>query len=215
MKPNVLILFSDQHNAATLGCEGHPDVRTPHLDSLAATGTRFARAYCQDGICLPSRCSMLSGLYPGTLGCLTNSDRPPALDEVVPVQEAFRRNGYATAAFGKRHLAGACDAGWDVAASHLYNESPEDNYVTWIEQRGLGAAFARDWAAEFGRGPAGGRHAETEIPFAVMATRESRLPEDATMEAFSKQRTVAYLRERAADGNPFFCWTSFYPNFPL
>ncbi|MBT4814313.1 MAG: sulfatase-like hydrolase/transferase, partial [Lentisphaerae bacterium] len=82
-KANVLLLFSDQHNAGTLGCEGHPDVRTPHLDALAASGTRFERAYCQDAICLPSRCSMFSGLYPRTLGCLTNGDRTPVMDEVV------------------------------------------------------------------------------------------------------------------------------------
>jgi len=208
--PNVLLIFTDQHNAATLGCEGHPDVRTPHLDALAAAGTRFERAYCQDAICLPSRCSMFAGMYPRTLGCLTNGDRTPAMDDVVSMQEAFRRNGYSTAAFGKRHLVAGCDAGWDIAASHMHGESPEDNYVGWIEERGLAAEFAHDWAAEFGQGPKGGSLRDTEMPFAVMGTRESQLPEDATMEAFSAQRTVEYLRGRADDGKPFLCFSSFY-----
>ncbi len=70
--PNVLILFSDQHRADVLGCENYPDVATPNLDHLAAEGVRFTRAYCQDAICLPSRCSLFSGLYPRTLGCLDN-----------------------------------------------------------------------------------------------------------------------------------------------
>ncbi|MBT5605097.1 MAG: sulfatase-like hydrolase/transferase [Lentisphaerae bacterium] len=205
-----MLLFSDQHNAGTLGCEGHPDVRTPHLDALAASGTRFERAYCQDAICLPSRCSMFSGLYPRTLGCLTNGDRTPVMDEVVSMQETFRQNGYTTAAFGKRHLMAGCDAGWDTAASHMHSESPHDNYVKWIEERGLAAEFAHDWAAELGRGPKGGSYAQVEIPFAVMGTRKSQLPEDATMEAFSGQRTAEYLKERAADGQPFFCFSSFY-----
>ncbi len=210
MMPNVLLLFADQHNAATLGCEAHPDVRTPHMDRLAADGTRFGRAYCQDAICLPSRCSMFSGLYPRTLGCLTNGDRSPILDRVIPMQEAFRRAGYATAAFGKRHLAGACDSGWEIAASHMHKESPGDNYVDWIENCGFGGEFARDWAAEFGRGPRRSDGPGEEIPFAVMGTQASCLPDGRTMEAFSKDRTLAFLQDRAQDGRPFFCWTSFY-----
>ena len=53
-KPNVLLFFSDQHQAACLGIEGHPDVITPNLDKLAAGGVRFTRAYCNDAICAPA-----------------------------------------------------------------------------------------------------------------------------------------------------------------
>jgi len=49
-RPNVLFLFSDQHNARMLSCAGNGDVRTPHMDRLAAEGVRFERAYCQDGV---------------------------------------------------------------------------------------------------------------------------------------------------------------------
>ena len=73
-KPNVLLLFSDQHNADFMGCAGHAVVRTPNLDALARQGVRFNRAYCQDAICVPSRVSMMTGLYPRTTGCLTNGD---------------------------------------------------------------------------------------------------------------------------------------------
>jgi arylsulfatase A-like enzyme len=113
----VLLLFADQHKASVLGSEGHPDAITPNLDRLASEGVRFSRAYCQDGISVPSRCSMMSGLYPRTLGCLTNGDRTIVMREVVPLQKSLQANGYLTAAFGKRHLVLACDDGWDVAAS--------------------------------------------------------------------------------------------------
>jgi arylsulfatase A-like enzyme len=204
------LLFSDQHKASVLGSEGHPDAITPNLDRLAAEGVRFSRAYCQDGISVPSRCSMMSGLYPRALGCLTNWDRTPVMREVVPLQKALQANGYLTAAFGKRHLVLACDDGWDVAASHMHGESPDDNYVAWVEAAGHGGAFAHDWAAEFGRGPKGGSAEHADIPFALMATRPSRLPDDLTMEAFTARRTVGFLEQQKGSELPFFCWSSFY-----
>ncbi len=209
-RPNVLLLFADQHKASVLGSEGHPDAITPNLDRLASEGVRFPRAYCQDGICVPSRCSMMSGLYPRTLGCLANGDRTDVMREVMPLQKALQANGYLTAAFGKRHLALACDDGWDVAASHMRGESPDDNYVAWVEAQGYGEAFAHDWAAEFGRGPKGGSAEHTEIPFALLATRKSRLPDGMTMEAFTARRTVEFLEQQKDSGRPFFCWSSFY-----
>lgn len=209
-RPNVLMLFSDQHKANVLGCEGHPDAITPNLDRLAGEGVRFARAYCQDGICVPSRCSLMTGLYPRTLGCFDNDDRTRVMQDVVSLQYTMNRNGYRTAAFGKRHLALACDAGWDVVASHMHSESPADNYVTWIEEQGLGEAFAHDWAAEFGRGPKGGSMAKADIPFALLAARQSRLPDEATMEAYTARRTVEFLEKQRGSDRPFFCWSSFY-----
>ena len=151
-RPNVLVLFSDQHKADVLSCANHPDVATPNLDRLATGGIRFTRAYCQDAICAPSRCSMFSGLYPRTLGSLDNRDDTLVMQQVVSMQKTFQQAGYRTGAFGKRHLKHACDEGWDVAASHLYGESPRRNYVTWIQEQGYGQEFAHEWAAEFGKG---------------------------------------------------------------
>lgn len=62
-RPNVLFILSDQHNAKVLGHKGHPVVRTPHLDRMAAEGVRFDTAICQNPICTPSRMSFLSGQY--------------------------------------------------------------------------------------------------------------------------------------------------------
>ena len=51
---NVLFIMTDEHNARFLSCAGHPDVKTPHLDRLAAEGVRFDNAYCNNTICTPS-----------------------------------------------------------------------------------------------------------------------------------------------------------------
>ena len=64
MKPsNVLILMADEHNARVLGCAGHPLVKTPNLDALAARGTRFANAYTNSPICVPARACFATGRY--------------------------------------------------------------------------------------------------------------------------------------------------------
>ncbi len=199
-KPNILLLFSDQHQAACTGFEGHADVMTPNLDELARSGTVFSRAYCQDGVCVPSRMSLMTGLYPRRMGVLHNPDRTSVLDEVVSLQSVFKAGGYYTAAIGKRHLVGAADKGWDYHASHIRRESPQNSYWEWIEQQGYLDEFRRDWGGEFGG----------KYPTADLATRISALPEDKTMEAFTAQKVIDIIRRQKNHDKPFFCWASFY-----
>ena len=70
---NVLVILSDEHTRRVLGCYGNRIVRTPHLDALAARGTRFARAYCQTPICVPSRASLATGRWPHAIGAWDNA----------------------------------------------------------------------------------------------------------------------------------------------
>ena len=74
MQPlNLLVIMSDEHNARVLGCAGHPVVQTPHLDALAARGTRFTNASCNVPICVPSRASFLTGRYGHQIGAWDNA----------------------------------------------------------------------------------------------------------------------------------------------
>ncbi len=103
-RPNILWLMSDQHNAGCLGCAGHPNVRTPNLDRLAAAGVRFSQAYCNNPICAPSRLSFATGQYPHTHRLLGNNNFE--LDDRNPhtLAAVLRRQGYQTALVGKAHM---------------------------------------------------------------------------------------------------------------
>lgn len=209
-KPNVLILFSDQHNKNVMGFEGHPDVLTPNLDKLAKQSVIFDRAYCASGISVPSRSSMMTGIYPRTLGLLSNSERTSVMNEVISLATIFQQNNYTTYAFGKRHTSAAIDAGWDFEQSHLCNETIGNSYVEWIEKNGYAKEFAMDWAAEFGKGPPCSSQAGTIIQTADLATRISSLPENMTMEAFTTRLTIEMIKKQAESDKPFFCWATFY-----
>ena len=209
-KPNVIILFTDQHQKKVMGFEGHPDVITPNLDKLAQEAVIFDRAYAAQGICVPSRSSLMTGLRVRTMGFLNNGGQTSVMNEAVPMASIFRKNGYLTYAFGKRHLRDSIDTGWDVKKGHSFNPGDDDNYVSWIERQGYAREFAEDWAAEFGRGPRGSSEFESEIPTADLGTRISRLPEDYTMEAYTAMETIRMIRAHARRDTPFFCWASFY-----
>ena len=66
--PNVVLILTDNQGAWTLGCYGNPDIHTPNIDRLAAQGMRFTRAFSPNGVCSPTRASLLTGLLPSQHG---------------------------------------------------------------------------------------------------------------------------------------------------
>ena len=62
-RKNLVLIMSDEHNAAFMGCAGHAVVRTPTLNALAARGTIFENAYTNCPICMPARASFATGRY--------------------------------------------------------------------------------------------------------------------------------------------------------
>jgi arylsulfatase A-like enzyme len=104
-RPNILIITTDQQFADAMSCRiGSHYLHTPNMDTLAAGGLVFRRAYSANPLCMPSRAAMVTGRYPVITGIETN-DRA-TLDPVrfPSLGTVFARNGYDTAYFGKWHL---------------------------------------------------------------------------------------------------------------
>lgn len=201
-RPNVLFFHADQHNARVMGCAGHPDVKTPTLDRLAASGMLFARAYSQAGICTPSRTSLMTGLYPHTTGVLWNSAQDDgqvhAGLRIEPMAAWFKSHGYRTGAFGRRHLADAADVGWDRTGS-TYDRRWDESYQEWLRETGRWDAFQND----------------SDVKTMELNSHLTKLPAEATDEAWMARKTIAFIRQAAHDGQPFFCWVPYlHPHHP-
>lgn len=106
-KPNVVVIFMDDLGYADLGCYGAQGDNTPHLDQMAKEGMRFTDFYTPAAVCSASRAALMTGCYPqrvGILGALgPNSKHGIHADEVL-LSEVLKKQGYATAIFGKWHL---------------------------------------------------------------------------------------------------------------
>jgi arylsulfatase A-like enzyme len=101
-RPNFLLFITDQQRADYLGCYGHPVLRTPHIDAIAARGTRFERFYVAAPVCMPNRATLMTGRMPSVHGARSNGT--PLSLRANTFVEALRASGYATALVGKSHL---------------------------------------------------------------------------------------------------------------
>lgn len=102
--PNIIFIFSDQHNPKFTGYEGHEAVKTPALDRLASEGVYFSNAYTPNPICVPARYCLLSGLYSRDTCVYRNSDVPRA--DLPSFAGLFSEEGWKTCLVGKAHFTG-------------------------------------------------------------------------------------------------------------
>lgn len=107
-KPNILFLCSDEHQARAMGCAGHPFVQTPHLDALAARGTRFTEAITPSPICVPARASMATGLPVHRTRCWDNA--MPYHGQIRSWGHALQEAGITVESIGKLHYRSLDDA---------------------------------------------------------------------------------------------------------
>jgi choline-sulfatase len=102
MQPkNMLFIMSDEHQARAAGCYGHPFVRTPNIDRLAAAGTRFAAAYTASPICVPARAAFATGRRVHTLGNWCNAH--PYTGAVEGWGHRLQAEGHHVLSIGKLH----------------------------------------------------------------------------------------------------------------
>ena len=100
--PNILFIMADQLRADYLGCTGHPTIKTPHIDSLAARGVNFKNAYVQAPVCGGSRMSFYTGRYAFSHGSYYNN-YPLRIDEMT-IGDYLRPLGYRVGLAGKTHM---------------------------------------------------------------------------------------------------------------
>lgn len=200
--PNFVVFLSDDQGYGDLSCMGHAEVRTPHLDALAASGARFTNWYASSPVCSPSRASLLTGRYPGNAGVRsilrghrTASGLPP---EVPTIATALKGLGYQTAMFGKWHLgvvegARPHDHGFDHWFGFLAGCIDYYSHIFYFDM-------------EVGTNP---RHDLWEN--GVEANRDG--------EYFTEligEKSVEFVRRAARDGRPFLLYVPFNaPHYPL
>ncbi len=103
-RPNIIYILGDNHNADTMGCAGHPFIKTPGMDRLAKEGVRFENTFNTTSLCSPSRASILTGAYAHRHGVKNN--HTPWTGQVTTFLEYLSRGGYSTAFIGKWHMPG-------------------------------------------------------------------------------------------------------------
>lgn len=155
---NIILICVDQWRGDCLSAAGHPDVRTPHLDSLARSGTRFAAAYSATPTCVPARVALLTGQSQEAHGRVGYDDGVPfSAAHPTTVAGEFSRAGYHTHAIGKMHVwPERSRLGFDDVQLHdgfLHHARREhrqqfeyfDDYVPWL-RRQPGTSPTEDYA---------------------------------------------------------------------
>jgi arylsulfatase A-like enzyme len=130
---NVLIIHTDEHVYSFLGCMGNKQVKTPNIDSLANEGFLFTNSYSCNGVCVPSRASLMTGRYPIATGVGCNEQKLSPHE--ITMGRIFKSAGYSTGYFGKTHYGLSNEDvrkdGWDTTFlwQEEYNEFLKKNNV--------------------------------------------------------------------------------------
>lgn len=225
-RPNIVFFTTDQQRWNSWGLM-NPEIRTPHMDRVFGRGLRFRNAVCQVPMCIPSRYSYMSGLYPWQIGSRMNAQtwQDP---ETVPVKllaEHLQAAGYHTIGCGKTHYTMAADAAVGIPPAIPHNRGFARRATSGARgqaEAGLEACF---WAEEDPEAcerfrqieregsapyPAGGEglagYRGSHWPFGLMRTREG----------FALRCAQDFLEEANGKGQPWFLNLSFdLPHAPF
>lgn len=195
-RPNVLFIAVDDLRVE-LGCYGSKDVKTPHIDSLAAKGTLFTHAYCQQTVCNPSRASLLTGLRPDTLRVW---DLPTHFrqhnPDVVTLPQLFKLDGYHAQCIGK-----------------IFHNWRQDDY------RGDAESWSVPAILHYGRHGSDRPQVEGEVPPNLATTElcECRdVPDDAYFDGRVADKAIEALNLLGQRDDPFFLAVGFWkPHTPF
>jgi arylsulfatase A-like enzyme len=227
-RPSFLIFITDEQPGDLLGCDGHPVLKTPNLDRLAAEGVRFSRCYTMHPMCMPTRATWFTGRTPR--GHDVRCNGIPLSMSVPTITDALRRAGYATYGIGKHHF-----RNWGT----LRGVPPETlDPVEWCESRAMWTSgrigaiptpyygLERvDFTGGNGHGIYGDynpwvleREPNTFRIMSPTTTKEpsyhgrqvwpNQLPGELHYTQWMTERAIAALRRFKAEKRPFFLWHS-------
>ena len=204
--PNVLFIAVDDLRPA-LGCYGDPHAISPHIDSLAARGVVFTRAYCQQAVCSPSRNGVLTGRRPDTIRIYDlETNFRTTLPDVITLPQHFKRNGYHAEAMGKIFHTGHGNyddrASWSVASWNpgggdaVRGERPASPSA-----RGEGLAPSPLAGEGWGEGGRGSRTAQLRNSTLTFTPHPNPLPQgERGPEEDPHPNPLPEYRERGSDG---------------
>ncbi|MHC4738709.1 MAG: sulfatase-like hydrolase/transferase [Planctomycetota bacterium] len=168
-KPNIVLCMADDQGWADMAYNGHPVLKTPNFDAMAASALRFDRFYAAAPLCSPTRGSVMTGRHPNRFGCFSwgNTLRP----QEITIAENLKSAGYVTGHFGKWHLGSVCKKSpvnpgksgfdeWFSAPNFFDNDPILSREGTAVQTRGESSIVTVDAALEFIR-----KHADADKPF--------------------------------------------------
>jgi iduronate 2-sulfatase len=215
-RPNVLFIAVDDLRPE-LGTYGAKHVKSPRIDELARTGTRFDHAYCQQALCNPSRASLMTGLRPDTLRVWDlQTNFRTTVPNAVTIPQAFRASGYYAACIGKIfHNIFPDDVSWSEPEMHIkgFPFDPDavyrsDDETRWIENR-------KKQITEQGNSK---RHIDHygEWYLKSSATEIADVPDNAYYDGAQTDVAIRKLGELSERNEPFFFGIGYYrPHLPF
>ncbi len=206
MKPNILLLITDQQRWDAMGCSGGW-VQTPHLDRIASEGVRFTNCVTTSPVCIPTRLSLATGLYPHNTGVWNNMGHTMSAETPTWMQ-AVRAAGYRTSLFGKTHLHphnGDLRDREDLMHAYGLDDVNEiggprasarvKSYMTKMwEEKGLWDGYRADYSERF-----------SNKPYIV---RPSTLGLENYADVYVGQQAKQYIQDYDR-AEPWCCWVSF------
>ena len=194
-RPNILMIMSDEHDPAVMGCYGDSIVQTPHMDRLAEEGIVFDAAYTTSPLCAPARASFTAVQYVSRCGVWTNDCQLPS-DDYPSLPHALNAVGYECWLGGKMHFAGA----------HRYGFRDVYPGANQGERSGLGGRRAFNDLSESALGWEGRAKAFKTSDTSPILEKDRKVTAECS----------AFLQNRSADDKPFFLLAGYLaPHFPL
>jgi arylsulfatase A-like enzyme len=211
--PNVVVIYCDDLGYGDLGCFGHPTIRTPRIDRMAAEGQRWTSFYSASGVCTPSRAALLTGRLPIRSGMCSDGNRVLFHDSTgglpdseITLAQAVKRRGYATMCVGKWHLGHRLQFLPTRRGFDSYFGIPYSNDMDQVRERAQ-----RDGVPNLVRNP---KVEYFDVPLMRDEQVEERPAEQSTITRRYTDEAVRFIRRNK--GGPFFLYLAHtMPHVPL